>query len=571
MARAATWLGLATAVALGVPGAALAADPPDPGSTHTSSFAVGSETYPYIVYVPTTYDPARPAPLVVMTHGCQTTADQQMRANLYNRVAERERFVVLYPDVNATEAQSPGPTQRCWQFPAPTSWHRDSGDPAAIAGMTRTVIAHWNIDPERVYMVGMSAGSFMTSIMAAAYPDLFAAVAINAGGAYADGGCLVASPGIPVQASAQLAYAEMGPRARVVPRLVTGGDADQGIPPACADKALEQGLRTNNLVISGTQEGPIALTPSDVHEEPNPGGYASTVRTYRDPDGCVAGQRWLIHGMNHFWPGGSSDPALANFTDPKGPNGAEVTWGFLSHYTRSETAPPCAESLLHAGSASTPSFATALSVPRLASDAGTRPAVDVGVSWGPGMFHGELDVQRSPGSGAWQAVDHVLAAGTRRLNLVYGATYRLRARSVAPGGTTGPYVPATTVVPLDDIRGLGHPLFTPGWRSVRSGPAYGGSFKRSWHAGDGMVARFRGSRVYLIGRRGPFGGRAIVSVDGVRAYLNLYSRRPVNRSVIFTRATNPRTPHRIALVTLPALRGHALRHRVEVDGLGALR
>jgi hypothetical protein len=41
--------------------------------------------------------------------------------------------------------------------------------------------------------------------------------------------------------------------------------------------------------------------------------------------------------------------------------------------------------------------------------------------------------------------------------------------------------------------------------------------------------------------------------------------------VIFTRATNPRTLHRIALVTLPALRGHADRNRVEIDGLGSLR
>ena len=47
------------------------------------------------------------------------------------------------------------------------------------------------IDTARVYMVGMSAGGFMTSIMAAAYPDLFTAVTINAAGAYADASCLV--------------------------------------------------------------------------------------------------------------------------------------------------------------------------------------------------------------------------------------------------------------------------------------------------------------------------------------------------------------------------------------------
>jgi poly(hydroxyalkanoate) depolymerase family esterase len=326
------------------PARVVAADPPDPGSTQSFTYDSGGTAYPYIVYVPTSYDRARPAPLVVMTHGCQTTAEQQMRANLYNPVAEREGFVILYPDVDAVEALQPGPTNRCWQFPNPESWHRDSGDAAAIAGMTRAVMARWRIDRERVYMMGMSAGSFMTSVMAAAYPDLYAAVGIMAGGAYADPECLFGQPATtPVTVSAQLAYDEMGPRARIVPRLVMGGDADQGVAPACADKALEQGLRTNNLVSGASQDAPIALKPAGVREVPKAGGYASTVSTYRDPAGCIVGQRWLIHGMNHFWSGGSSDPKWKSWTDPKGPSGAEISWRFFSHYTKSTTALPCAE------------------------------------------------------------------------------------------------------------------------------------------------------------------------------------------------------------------------------------
>jgi hypothetical protein len=122
-----------------------------------------------------------------------------------------------------------------------------------------------------------------------------------------------------------------------------GGDADQGVSPACADKALEQGLRTDNLVISGTQDGPIPLTPTSTREESNAGGYGSTVSTYRDPNGCLVGERWLIHGMNHFWSGGSADPQWASWTDPKGPSGAEVSWRFLSRYTKRTTSMPCAE------------------------------------------------------------------------------------------------------------------------------------------------------------------------------------------------------------------------------------
>jgi len=342
--RVRTTLLLALLALCVVPGAAHAADPPDPGVTQSFEFDSGGAAFPYIVYTPTSYSRAHPAPLLVMVHGCQTTAEQQMRANLYNQLAEREGFVVMYPDIDESGTMQPGPLRNCWRFPTPQSWHRDGGDAAAIAGMTRATIDRFKTDPERTYLEGMSAGGFMTSILAAAYPDLYAAVGINAAGAYADSGCLFGNPGMPVETSAQLAREEMGPRARIVPRIVSGGDADAGISPPCADKALDQGLRTNNLVLGDSQDGPISLKPASVREEPAPPGrYGSTVSTYRDPAGCVIGERWLIHGMNHFWPGGSSDPQWANFTDPKGPSGAELTWRFLSRYTKSATAMPCAE------------------------------------------------------------------------------------------------------------------------------------------------------------------------------------------------------------------------------------
>ena len=55
--------------------------------------------------------------------------------------------------VDYTAELQPGPTFRCWRFPDPGSWHRDSGDAGAIAGMTRDTMARMNIDPERVYEV----------------------------------------------------------------------------------------------------------------------------------------------------------------------------------------------------------------------------------------------------------------------------------------------------------------------------------------------------------------------------------------------------------------------------------
>ncbi len=326
------------------PGVAAAApDPPDPGQTSHGTVISNGTEYRYVLYTPTSYRSGRPAPLLVMVHGCQTTAETQMRANRFNPLAERDGFVVLYPDVDALGRAQPGPANQCWKFPYPPSWWRDNSDAAAIADMTRAVMALRTVDAERVYLVGLSAGGLMASIDAAAYPDLYAAVGVVASSAYADWPCFTTGVGIPLATSSQLAFDQMGPRARIVPRIAIGSDGDLAFPASCTDKALEQGLRTNNLVLGGGQEAPIALTPSATREGQKPEGYSYTVSTYRDPAGCLIGERWIVHGMPHAWPGGTSDPEYRGYTYPEAPSGARATWGFLERYRKSETGMPCAE------------------------------------------------------------------------------------------------------------------------------------------------------------------------------------------------------------------------------------
>lgn len=322
-------------------GHAAAATAAPAGTLESFTYEGDWGTNPYLVYTPASYlrSPDRPAPVVVMIHGCNTTATEQARASAWHRVAERERFLVVYPD-NTNEVDGANgslgthPAQ-CWRWYDPASNQRGSGDPSQLAGLTREVINGWNVDAERVYAVGMSSGAMMTSILGATYPDVYAAIGVVAGCAYLATGCpgqelhsQVESP----EAQARAARQAMGTHARVVPMIELHGDQDTTVPPPEGGNAVRQWLMTNNLVLSGQPAGPLPLSPGSTVVGATDGGYGYEVDRYADARGCVVSEHWRIHEMGHFWPGGSPDPAWAEWTDWRAPSGAEATWAFLSRH-----------------------------------------------------------------------------------------------------------------------------------------------------------------------------------------------------------------------------------------------
>jgi poly(hydroxyalkanoate) depolymerase family esterase len=335
---------LVAALALALLPCAAAAAPSDLGNGKTTHGVTNfkGDRFPYLLYTPTSYHPGHAAPLVVMVHGCQTTAVQEEQITRFDKLADKHGFVVLYPEVDPIGKASPGPIANCWKFLDPVVYFRGFGDTAAIAQMTHEVTRKRDIDRQRIYLVGVSGGGLMTSASAATYPELYAAVGIVESAGYADGPCFTDGVGIPVEASAQLAHVVQGAHARVVPIFTIGSTGDLAFPAACEKKALQQGLRTDNLAISGSQTRPISLSPAAVRRDKVPNGRSYTVSTFRDPSGCLIGQQTIIDGMPHAWPGGSSK--MGGYSDPTAPDGATIAWNFFKHFTLSGTAMPCAES-----------------------------------------------------------------------------------------------------------------------------------------------------------------------------------------------------------------------------------
>ena len=130
------------------------------------SYTDASGTLAYKLYSPPGYC-GKALPLVVMLHGCTQSPDDFAAGTGMNDAALAHGYFVLYP----AQAQRANPS-RCWNWFKPNHQQRGRGEPALLAAMTHSVIERCQIDPQRVYVAGLSAGGAMAAILGDAYPQV---------------------------------------------------------------------------------------------------------------------------------------------------------------------------------------------------------------------------------------------------------------------------------------------------------------------------------------------------------------------------------------------------------------
>ena len=258
--------------------------------------------------------------LVLVLHGCQQTAANDVINSSsdggYNwkAVAEKYGAVIIAPN-------APGNvySNHCWDY-ASTNHNRTSGHDAVLLDVVNRFVAdpQYAIDPNQVYVTGLSSGGGETMALGCLAPDVFAGVGINAGPTPGTTTLQIGAvpSGYTATTAANKCKAMAGSAASKFSTQISGtiwGTLDYTVGQAYGPL----GAAAMRQVYGGTFTADPAETV--------PGGGTNT--PYRDSNGKVRTHQIVVTGMGHSWPAGTGGQNM-NYVDSTKVNYPEFVMDF---------------------------------------------------------------------------------------------------------------------------------------------------------------------------------------------------------------------------------------------------
>ena len=235
-------------------------------------------------------DLPRGAPLVVVLHGCTQDAAGYDRGSGWSSLADEQGFALLYP-----EQQRGNNPNNCFNWFRPGDARRGRGEAESIRQMVAAMVATHGLDEKRIFVTGLSAGGAMTSIMLAAYPDVFAGGAVIAGLPFAVANSVpealakMRSAGEIDGAALGALVADASPHEGPWPTLsVWHGTADATVSPDNGAAVVEQWRGLHGAVVGKSET-------VDGHRRD----------VWRDAAGREVIERYTIGGLGHGTPLGT--------------------------------------------------------------------------------------------------------------------------------------------------------------------------------------------------------------------------------------------------------------------------
>jgi len=284
------------------------------------------------VYVPQTHSPIGVGRgLLVGLHGClQTASDLEMLGNLETS-AEALGVVLALPD-----APFGGVIAGCWDYYG-TDHTRHTRHNGAILSLTESLLEDdaLEIDPDQVYVAGLSSGGGEAVVIGCLAPEVFAGVGVIAGPALGTQASEIASVATTVRAAATSCSTLAGPEAPALQTQLAVAYASSG------DFVVAQGYAELNAQMYTELYDAEVGEGFDLQGAP---GYqpAGEGLFFDDP----AGHRvaWLFaQGQGHAWPAGSGPGPELSYVATEGVDFARFALEFFVDNNRRVDVPPGGE------------------------------------------------------------------------------------------------------------------------------------------------------------------------------------------------------------------------------------
>jgi poly(hydroxyalkanoate) depolymerase family esterase len=253
-------------------------------------------------------------PLMVMLHGCGQDANSFAASTRMNRIAMRERFLVLYPEQDRLANG-----QGCWNWFA-TDSGRAYGEVALIMKAIDQVCLLHPVDRARVAIAGLSAGASMAALLATRHPGRFKAVVVHSGIAPGTAHSTMSALGA-MHGHRQPKPLAASPRtlqAHWPPLLVIHGDADAVVSPQNGQAAVRAWADA-----AGARAGP----PRSVQRGKR---HLMLITDFKCKGSTVA-TLVAVDRLAHAWSGGAAGQP---FSDGQGPDASRMAWAFAARQFR---------------------------------------------------------------------------------------------------------------------------------------------------------------------------------------------------------------------------------------------
>lgn len=256
----------------------------------------------YLLYVPESYNPSTPTPLVISLHGFAEWPAHQMELSGWNTLAEENGFIVVYPSGSGFPKR--------WRISETGTPSDPTIDVQLISDLIDQLKQEYNIDLWRVYANGLSNGGGMSFLLACELSEQIAAIG-SVSGAY-------------------LFSLEDCHPSRPVPLIAFHGTADQivpyyGGPSSSFDHPFPL---VPEWIEAWAERNGCSLTPNELLGQ----GEVSGIR-YTHCQQKAEVIFYTVDGGGHSWPGREPLPKWIVGHTTQDIDATRVMWEFFRQYS----------------------------------------------------------------------------------------------------------------------------------------------------------------------------------------------------------------------------------------------